>query len=195
MNGLMMGQKVVKKSIINQNTSFVQIDVSKSYKINIETSSSEEMVIEAAIDGEYQKDLLLNVKEEGASVLVSAEFQPNFINPNDKLSAHKVVSIALKMKIPAEKSVHIFGRSCNVSASGNYKKLKITLSDGDCVLSKVGGIAEVTTQSGMIAIESKAASIISISKYGSINGDQIPDGQDQYELHTVTGDILLKRIE
>lgn len=188
-------QKVVKKSLINSEIATFQIDVSNCFDMRIATSNADAMTVRATIDGEYQKDLILKVKEEGNTVLISTGFQPNFKNPNDKLSAHKVVSIALDIILPAYKSVNVFGLSCNVTANGAYEKLKITLNDGACNLSKVSGSAEVTTQSGNISAESETATIISTSKYGKIDREQIPNGNDTYTLRTITGNILLSRIE
>lgn len=188
-------QKVVKKSIVDSSISSFQIDASNCFKINILTSDTDEVVVEATIDGEYRKDLLLNVNEEGSTVLVSAGFRPNFENPNDKLSAHKVVSIALEIQLPAQKNVRVFGTNSNIQATGAYEKLKITLNDGASNLKSVEGRAEVTTQSGDIIVETEAAEILSNSKYGKVDENQIPTGNNKYTLNTVTGNILLKRIE
>jgi hypothetical protein len=38
--------------------------------------------VAASIDGEYLQDLMVNVAQEGSTVLVSAGFQPNFVFPN-----------------------------------------------------------------------------------------------------------------
>jgi hypothetical protein len=188
-------QKVVKKSIVDSVVSSFQIDASDCFEINVETVKSDEILVEATIDGEYKKDLGLNVRVEGSTILVSAGFQPNFIRHNDKLSAHKVVSIALNIKLPENRNVTVFGTSCNIIANGVYKKLKVTLNDGACTLINVAETAEVTTQSGDIYIESKSGNVIGTSKYGNVSEDKLPLGDTKYMLSTVTGDILIKRIE
>lgn len=188
-------QKVVKKSMVDRKISSFQIDVSNCFEVHVGTADTDEIVVEATIDGEYKKDLLLNVKEEGTTVMVDAGFQPNFENPNDKLSAHKVVSIALEIKLPVYKNATIFGTNCNVQVSGVYESLEVTLNDGAGSLDQVVGIAEITTQSGDIYVRSKAASILGNSKYGKVVGDEIPSGDNKYILNTVTGNIRLQRIE
>lgn len=195
MTTLLTAQKVVKKSIINTSISAIQIDASNCFDINIENTDSDILIVSAIIDGEYKNDLVLNVKEEGTTVLVSAGFQPNFKNPNDKLSAHKVVSIALNIRVPKYKNVIVFGTSCNVAVNGIYEKLKVTLNDGTCSFFNVYGSVGVSTQSGNILIESEAATIDCKSKYGIVDGELIPNNENQYYLRTITGDILLNRIE
>jgi len=188
-------QKVVKKTIVDSTISSIQIDTANCFEVEVNTGSSDEIIVEAAIDGEYRRDLVLNVREEGTSVFVDAGFRQDFENPNDKLSAHKVVSIALAIKLPEHKIVRIFGTNTNVTNAGVYEDLKITLNDGTTYLNQVAGIVEVTSQSGNIFVESKSAEIYTKSKYGVINGDLIPKGNNKYVLNTVTGNIHLKRIE
>lgn len=188
-------QKAIKKSIVNSKISHIQIDVNNCFEIDLATSDSEELIIEAKIDGEYEKDLLLSVSEKGSTIIISAGFQPSFVYPNDKLSAHKVVSIALKVLLPKQKEVHVFGTNCNVVASGNYKFLKVSLNEGSCDLIDVADTVEVKTQSGQIKASYSDAIIHASSKYGKVLGSPSEKGNNSFNLSTVTGDIVLKRVE
>jgi len=183
------GQTVLKKSIIDPEIDFIEIDATNCFDIELQTTASNEMQIEAKIDGEYHKDLLLNVVEAGSTIQVSAGFRPNFISPNDKLSAHKVVSIALQISIPAYKTVVLNGTSCNVLAKGDYKNLAVSLNDGLCALKQISAEVEVRTQSGDILIETNKASIQAESKYGTVEKNTIPLGDNRYQLMSVTGNI------
>lgn len=186
------GQKTVRKAIIDSNTSYIRIDLDNCFKIHMETLKTDEVIVNAMIDGEYVKDLVLNVTEEGSMILINAGFQPNFIDPNDKLSAHKVVSIALEVFLPSHKTVQLYGTNCNVVASGDYKNLKITLDDGQCSLLNVSESAEIITQSGDIFVSSTGASIIANSKYGTVQKEQLPVGHSQFRLSTTMGNIHIK---
>ncbi|WP_276168933.1 hypothetical protein [Zobellia alginiliquefaciens] len=192
---LLTAQKVVKKSLINDAVTAINIDVAHCYELELETSESHEMSVEAIIDGEYTKDLLLTVKENEGSILISSGFQPNFKNPNDKLSAHKVVSISLKVVLPRYKYVTVFGTSCNVFATGDYRKLNVTLNDGNCELFNVSEDVNVHTQSGHILVEALKADIKADSKYGKIDEEDIPNGGAVYTLTSVTGNIGIKKTE
>ncbi len=192
---MLSAQKVLKKVVLDTNISLVQIDANNCFEINLETTNGHELVVEATIDGEYKKDLLLTMKEDGTTLHIGGGFQQNFINPNDKLSAHKVISIALRITLPKNKNVAIYGTSCNLMVKGAYKKLDVSLNDGSCDLYSIVGAVVVHTQSGDITANSAAATINSASKYGAIESENIPVGDNQYDLSTVTGDIHLKRIE
>ncbi|MGB5818570.1 MAG: hypothetical protein WBG90_03735 [Saonia sp.] len=188
-------QKIIKKSIINPGVSLIQIEADNCFEVDVATSNTNEMVVEAVMDGEYKKNLLVNVKEEGTTVLVRPGFQPNFIKPNDKLSAHKIVSIALTIKVPQYLNLQIYGVSCNVTASGRYETLKVTLADGSCVLNNVGETVDIITQSGDIYVSSPFAEIKAWTKYGKIYRETIPGGNNLFTLNTTTGNIHLKKTE
>ncbi|MGI9552207.1 MAG: hypothetical protein ACR2MT_13485 [Aurantibacter sp.] len=188
-------QKIVKKTVINSNITSVQIDAKNCFEIRMNTAKTKEMLVEAAIDGEYKSDLVLNLKENGPSILVSSGFTPNFKNPNDKLSAHKVVSIALKITLPRFKNVQVNGTSSNIIVEGAYEHLKITLNDGSCTLNEVSEAVDVLTQSGDISLYSTSAEIVATSKFGTVQRNNIPLGENRFNLTTITGNINLSNNE
>lgn len=180
---------------MNDRISLIQIDAENCYEVSLITKKTNEISIEAQIEGEYSTDLELRVMEKESMVMVNAGFQPNFINPNDKLSAHKVVSIALRIVVPEWKNVLLYGTNTRVLAKGDYKSLNVSLADGSCNLINVSQDVEVKTQSGNIYISSRAANIHANSKYGKIGVNPIPFGDNQYNLNTVTGNIVLNKTE
>lgn len=192
---MLTAQKVVKKAIVNSEIAFINIDVTNCYKLTLDTAAGNEMVLEATIDGEYKKDLVLYSEQKGHTIHVSGGFQPVFKNPNDKLSAHKVISIALKIQIPKNKSVIVYGSNCNVTVAGNYRKLKITLNDGKCILNNVSESVTVITQSGEISAYTKGAEVKVNSKYGRVQSDEIPVKDDRYDLTSITGSITIRKTE
>ncbi len=185
----------MEKSILDPTISHIQIAANACFKVSLSTVASEKISVEAQMDGEYSKDLELTLVEKGNTLTVNAGFPSGFKNPNDKLSAHKVVSISLNISIPEFKNVRLFGTHARVIADGNYKELVITLSDGSCELSNIGEHTKVKTQSGNIVIHERAARIKAESKYGKVSDNPIPFGPHQYELNTVTGNIKLHKTE
>ncbi|MBM1104909.1 hypothetical protein JQC67_02045 [Aurantibacter crassamenti] len=185
----------MKKTVVNHEISAIEIDASNCFEINMKTSATDELNVQATIEGEYTEDLLLNLKEEGTNIFVSAGFVPNFKNPNDKLSAHKVVSIALEITVPQNHTIQVNGASCNVSVTGIYKHLKITLNDGICTLINVSENVMATTQSGDINIVSDGAIIQASSSYGIVEKNEIPVGENYFTVKTTTGNINLDQSE
>ncbi|MBW8200776.1 hypothetical protein K1F36_13165 [Muricauda sp. W52] len=187
------GQKLVRKAFIGPRTQNIQIDARYCYRIDIKTGPTDEVQVSATMDGEYAKDLLVSIKESGTTTMISTDFQPNFVNPNDKLSAHKVISIALEISVPEYKNVDVFGTKTNLYATGKYKDLKITLSDGRCTLRNISESVTVSTQKGDILLSAPSGDIISESTYGSVQKETIPFGDNRFFLKTVEGDILVTK--
>ena len=186
-------QKLVRKAFIDARTETIQIDAQYCYRIDLKTGSSNEIEVSASMEGEYAKDLLISIEQSGTTAMISADFQPLFINPNDKLSAHKVVSIALEIRVPEHKNVDVFGTNTNLFATGKYNDLDITLSDGRCTLENVSESVEVTTQKGDIRVMAPSGNIIAESTYGNVEEGIIPFGYNQFILKTIEGDIFLTK--
>lgn len=190
-----VAQKVVKKSIVSPSISLISIDASNCFEIYVDTHDSDEMSVIAKIEGEYQNDLQVNLKKNGTTINVDAGFNANFINPNDKLSAHKVVSISLHIVLPKNSSAQIYGNDCNVGLLGVYDQLDVTLNDGFCEINASTTRASIETQSGNIMLNANEATVEAKSKFGRVKGDSIPAGNNVYILSTVTGNIVLNRVE
>lgn len=188
-------QKRVEKRIVDTSISTIAIASESCFQVMLSTVASDEISVEAKMDGEYSADLEVILVERGNTLKVSAGFSPEFENPNDKLSAHKVVSISLNIQVPEYKNISLVGNSTRVIADGNYRKLTITLADGSCELRNVGEVVKVKTYSGAIVIYEKAAEIVAESKYGMLSDNPIPFGPHKYDLHTVMGKITLHKTE
>nr|WP_297782689.1 hypothetical protein [uncultured Allomuricauda sp.] len=184
---------MVRKAFIGPRTETIQIDAQYCYRIDLKTTLSDEVEVSASMEGEYAKDLLISIKQSGTTAMISADFQPLFINPNDKLSAHKVVSIALEISLPEYKYVDVFGTNTNIYATGKYEDLNVTLSDGLCTLENVSESVEVTTQKGDILLTIPSGNITAESVYGKVEREAIPFGYNQFVLKTIEGDIFLTK--
>ena len=99
----------------------------------------------------------------------------------------------MKITVPEYKMIQMYGTSSNLRVKGSYEYIKISLSDGKCILDNVDGVIEVITQSGDISVVSSAAAIIAKSKYGVISREKIPEGNTKFLLTTTTGDIDLHK--
>ncbi len=186
-------QKVIRKDFINPGISYFEFDTENCYRVAITTSDGEELIVAAARDGEYGKDLIVQVEQEGSTARVSAGFQPNFVAPNDKLSAHKLLSISLTISLPARRRVLVTGNSSEVNITGSYSDLEVILNDGPCLLDVVGDKVAVRTRSGDIVLTHARGTVTARSKYGKVRRDTIPEGDSVYILDSVTGDIELRK--
>ncbi|WP_405412136.1 hypothetical protein [Maribacter sp. Asnod1-A12] len=191
----LQAQKKRHNQVLASNIDLIQIDAANCFIVEVNTVVGNEINVEAEMEGEYSQDLDLEVVTNGTTLLIKAGFTPNFENPNDKLSAHKVISILLRLTMPLHKKVEVFGTNSRVNIEGEYKELNITLSDGACLLKNVQAKANVKTQSGSVKVISNAANVKAISKYGTVSANPIPIGHSTFKVQTVTGNIDLSKTE
>lgn len=186
-------QKLVKKTVVDPENQAITIQADHCFQVDISNSETDELVVEAEMEGEYASNLLVNLEEKGRTIFVSTGFTPNFDHPNDKLSAHKVIAIALQIKIPKHKQVTVFGTSARILVTGSYRNLGIVLADGECILDNVGDTVEVKTQNGNIRVVSGSGICNASSDYGQVIGDLEATGNTVYNLHSKEGNIYLNK--
>jgi len=188
-----ISQKLVQKEIHNPQTKYVRIDGNKCYQLVLSTHKSDFLHIAAAMEGEYAKDLIIKLEEDGNNIDISADFLPSFKAPNDKLSAHKVISIEMHITLPEFMDTMVYGTHTNVTAKGTYKNLSITLADGNCSLHAISEKAQVKTQTGEISLTKAKGMVTTKNVYGKVEKGQIPSGNQTYILETVEGNILINK--
>ena len=188
----LQAQKSIRKSIHNPRTSWVHVDTEHCFELELGNSDAEEVIVYANIDGEYSDDLLIEMEEEGTTLMIRPDFRPDFKHPNDKLSAHKVISIHLTVLVPAYTNVKVYGHHTRVLANGIYSASEFTLDDGKCSMKIEAETLEATTHSGDIYFESRGARVEATSRYGRVQGGPIPIGNGIVSLQTTSGNIYLK---
>ncbi|SNR57335.1 hypothetical protein SAMN04488009_2535 [Maribacter sedimenticola] len=191
----LFAQKHVQRILLTEDIDLIQVNTANCFEVQVNTVDEQVVNAEANIEGEYVDNLNLQVVSRGSTIFIDAGFSPNFSNPNDKLSAHKVVSIVLNISLPKNRNVEVYGTSSRVVVNGAYKKLNIILSDGVCEVNNAVGVIKVKTQSGAIKVLSNAANISATTKYGEVSPNIIPNGFSTYDLQTVTGNIELIKTE
>jgi len=188
-------QSVVKKSFLNPEVNAIHIDGTNLSVVQVATYSGKEVLVEATIEGEYTKDLFISLKEESPALYIAANFKPSFKKPNDKLSAHKVLSIVLNITIPKDRNVSFLGTNTNFHGRGKFTNLKVALTDGYCQLAQVSGAVSVVTQSGDILVSNTKGKFSLKSTYGIVEKDVMPPSKSHFNLSTSTGNIQVKKMK
>ena len=186
-------QRIIEKSLVNKHARFFYIDSSLAYEVLLVTNKSHEISIRAIVEGEYQNGIMLNVQESGSDLFISTSFSPEFRIKNDKLSAHKVISVKLEIAVPEKHSVLLKGNYTNLNAKGLFKLLEVDLEEGSCYLDQTSGDIRVNTKSGEIVLESNKGYVEAASQYGSVETDQLPLGEAVYKLNSTSGNIRVIR--
>lgn len=193
--GFLHAQKQVAKALDAKDITYLLVDASNAYRVNLNTNNSGTIRVSALSEGEYQSVLALHVEKEGATAKVATGFQPSFQFPNDKLGAHKVISVSLEISLPENIEVKVYGKSSGVRATGLFRNLEVVLADGNCSLEDVKGTVKVQTQQGDISLQAAEGVVDAESRYGKTDLQVFPDGDNLFFLRTISGHISLFKKE
>lgn len=188
------GQKQLTKTLLNPELNAISIDGTLAYRLELQTGSSEEVSVEARMEGEYSPDLMVLFRESGRTLFIETRFNPNFKMPNDKLGAHKVISVRLKVTVPEYQNVFLNAATCQVSTTGVFKNLDIVFNDGGCDLSHSAENTEVLTGSAPITAHLKSGIVEARSRYGKVRLDRLPSGDHHLKLSSTRGDISVNSL-
>jgi len=190
----LQGQKRVQKTLLDPSVESVVVDGSQCFQISLETAQTREVIVEAEMEGEYQSEVMVVTETLGNTLRISTGFVPGFEVPNDKLSAHKVLSVKLRVVLPRYQRVSLAAGSCRVETSGTFRDLKIHIAEGGCLLAHVAERTEVTTASAPITALIGRGVVEAHSRYGKVQLENIPPGDPEFVFRSTRGDIRVSRL-
>ena len=169
------------------------INSNEIFKINITTAQTSNITIATIIDGETFASTLLNTTIEEGVLKITTGKTPDYIPFNDKLAAHKVLSIELDIIIPTGLDTSIFSTLASVDTTGNLGQVRIDLGRGHYRGEefRFRESGKINTISGSIYIASDIVNVTALSRNGKVH---IPPS-DQYgpklEIKTIHGDVTV----
>lgn len=189
----LQGQKRVQKTLLDPSVESVVVDGSQCFQIILETADTREVLVESEMEGEYQSEVMVVTETLGNTLRISTGFVPSFQIPNDKLSAHKVLSVKLRVVLPQYQRVSLAAGSCRVETSGIFRDLKIHIAEGGCLLAHMAEHTEVTTASAPITALIGSGMVEAHSRYGQVQLEPIPPGDPEFVFRSTRGDIRVSR--
>lgn len=189
----LQGQKRVRRTFLDPAVESVVIDGSQCYQLLLETADTREVLVEAEMDGEYQNEVVVFAETLGTTLRIGTGLAPTFEMPNDKLGAHKVLSVKLRVVLPPNQQVSFASGNCQVTTRGTYRGLKIHITGGGCLLAHTAENTEVLTASAPIRAQIARGQVAAHSRYGHVEQESIPVGPARFKLNSTTGNIQITR--
>lgn len=130
---LLFGQTQQRKTWDASTIESIHLDFPWASSIAINTH--DDSVIEAhyQTEGEYQDLYLLKNSIVGVHFYLEEYQRPNWNNPGDKLSAHKVVANTVSLTIPEGLYLSLSAKETQINCSGEYENLTVRLEHGAAV--------------------------------------------------------------
>lgn len=192
---ILNAQKRVDKIIDAQSISTLVINGNNCFKIHVLASKTKQITIQTKIEGEHSEDMVVMARKSNDTLFVSTGFQPLFEADNDKLSAHKVMSVELEIQVPKYINLNIKSDIASVEAEGVFNTAFIELNEGRCKLFSFLGSARVNTIKGSILVETNYAEVKAFSRHGTVKLQSLIFGENQLDLKSIHGDISVTKTE
>ncbi|WP_233586633.1 DUF4097 family beta strand repeat-containing protein [Formosa maritima] len=188
-------QKTTEKTFTSEGISTLVIDGSSVFKIRMETTKTNTISIQSLAEGEHSEQLVLLTEIKNNQLHVSSVYQPLFVADNDKLSAHKLISIELIFLIPEQLDISISSNIASVFLSGNYNHVTIELMNGSFKANNFQGNLLVNTIHGDVEVETNQAIVEASSKHGNVNQEVLIEGNREIILNSINGNITVTKTE
>lgn len=191
--GTGFGQKQMQYRIPAEELKGIYIDSDEVFQIRVQTSKIQEFKITAAVEGETFESVLVDPKQENDLWRIYIKRSIGFNAFDDKLAAHKVISIVLNIEIPENKELWVRSSLASLWAEGTFKYLNVNLMSGDCNLINYLGDGVINTLRGSIYIETSNAQVEAISRNGNNETENKSDGKYHLKLKSVDGNISVSQ--
>jgi hypothetical protein len=173
----------------------IVIDGENVFNITVSNSPSNTILLKVKIEGEHANQLVMVDSIVNKQLYISSSFQPLFVKDNDKLSAHKVMSVEYQLLVPKNIKLEIKSNIGSVDLVGTYPSVFIELNQGNCNLKQFLGKASINTVNGDINIETDHAKVEAFTKTGQITLTQFKFLKYNLNCHTINGDIKITKTE
>jgi hypothetical protein len=182
-------EKIWNADVINT----IVIDGENVFNITVSNSPSNTILLKVKIEGEHANQLVMVDSIVNKQLYISSSFQPLFVKDNDKLSAHKVMSVEYQLFVPKNIKLEIKSNIGSVDLVGTYLSVFIELNQGNCNLKQFLGNASINTVNGDINIETDHAKVEAFTKTGQIALTQFKFLKYNLNCHTINGDIKITK--
>lgn len=185
-------QKILEKSWDATEIQRLEIISDQVFKIKIVSQAGEKIQLITRIEGENYENVVVNVSEEQHTLLLTTGYTPYFEAANDKLAAHKVISIEMELHLPSRLAVFIQGAIVSVDTEGTFRKIHLELGTGNCMLINFNGDARLETKNGNITVYGGSdVFAIGETKRGTLRNELSSPGKFSVKAQSVNGDITL----
>lgn len=184
-------QHITKKTYSAEDITSVNIIGENIFKISVETQPINEIRIHSRIEGENSESIVLVDRSSDENFNIEAKFQPIIKNPNDKLSAHKVISIEVELVIPENLNLLVYLHDADINIVGQYNKTLVSSNNGNIFLDDFLGDLKIFTQNGNIFLSTNNVKVSTTSKNGIVKKEKLDSGKNKIDIKTINGDITI----
>ena len=162
------------------------------YRISVKTVPGDQITISSKTDGEYFNNISLDTEVKRKVVYLNSRFREILQSGFDKLSAHKVYAMEVKLQIPDGMNVEVRSNVASVFMEGAYDEVLLQLKSGSAYLEDFTGDAVINTYEGNIEVEAESAKVEAESRHGKVSVPNSINGLYRLKLISINGNIKVR---
>lgn len=193
--GSMCSQKQILYTQPKTGLEGIFVNSDELFQIHVTSTDTNFIELSAEIEGETFETILLDTHTKNGLWVISTKRAPGFQNIDDKLAAHKVLSIVLDIKMPNNMEFWVDSSLASVELTGLFKYINLNLSGGDCKLNAFKGSGNINTLRGSIEVQTKDNQVEAFTRHGDLNIENDVYGKQQLNLKSIDGDIRVTQSE
>lgn len=192
-----VAQKKLMQSYANPDITGIYINSNEIFEIRLTASPVSEITVTTLIEGETFESSLLQIVVNDGILKITTGRTPDFIPYNDKLSAHKVLSIVLEITLPEGLDIDVYSTLAGVDGTGRFGQVQMNLGRGGCRLEgfRFRESAQINTLTGSITIATPTTSVTAQSRNGTVVIPKSFPAGEGLMLQSVDGDITVRKSE
>ncbi|WP_432412090.1 hypothetical protein [Rasiella sp. SM2506] len=191
------GQKELSRTYFAEGIENISIDANGVHSLNVVAAKVEEISVSVHLEGETSEEIVIKEQLENNQLALGFSSWPLAKTYNDKLSAHKIISVAVTLSIPEHLFVSITSNTTAVFAEGTFKSLSVDIEDEICVLQDFNGDATLKTNRGtiLVLVQNKSTSAKATTTYGTLENTLSKYGIFTIYAESVHGNISLQQTQ
>ena len=186
-------QRETRQEIDAEGIGTLELKLNEVFLVDIQTISGNTIIMETRSEGEYTNNISLDLEFDEDKLTFTSNYAEILTGGYDKLSAHKVFSFEVHLKIPENLNVIIESNLASVKGKGNFENLFADLKQGYCRLSEFSGNATINTYRGDIQVETSKAKIEAQTRNGKKIVPEFMAGTNLLRLTSIDGDISVRK--
>ncbi|WP_194428399.1 DUF4097 family beta strand repeat-containing protein [Psychroflexus planctonicus] len=167
----------------------LQLNLDEVFAVEIVTGDFSTIRIISEAEGEYAKELQLQMKQIDQTLYINSLFEAILTSGFDKLSSHKVFAFQVKIYVPEQFQVFIKSNIAELDLVGKLAYLQADLKNGDCSLKNHQGDVKINTYRGNINIHTQDAKVRAETRTGKLQLEEANYKKYTLELKSVAGHI------
>ena len=190
-------QKTLSRSYSASGIENILIDGNGVHLLKVRAAKVKAISVRVRLEGETSEEIGIKEQLKGDRLQLGFGSWPFAKMYNDKLSAHKVVSVEVVITIPENMFVSLTSNTTAVVAQGKFRFLYVDIEDEDCLLKNFLGGASLKTNRGRITIKTQQPQVTvkAASTYGTVINSVKTGGKYRITAKSVHGDITLQQTQ